>query len=309
MTVLTPPAGLLPESTIQQCSLAIDNASDELRRLNLEVRHLTIFASFPFFWYFLSCVQIYNNPEILFQEIKACKLLSDWFEGRGWTVKRGVYGISTAFEARFSIVNGGRIVCFNAEYDALPGVGHACGHNLIATSTLASAVGVEAVMKARNLPGTLVVMGTPAEESGGGKWIMANNGAWRGFDACVMTHGWDKVGSPLPNTLASWKMRATFHGKSAHASAAPWTGKNACDAIVQAYNGIALLRQQIRRNESIQGVILEAGKAANLIPDYAEGVFSVRAPKVKELNELRDRVGAIFEGAAQATGCKVNIEW
>ncbi|KAJ4417798.1 hypothetical protein N0V82_005964 [Gnomoniopsis sp. IMI 355080] len=290
MTVVAPRAGFQPDSTIQACSAAVDDASEELRRLNLE---------------------IYNNPEILFQETKACKLLSDWFEGRGWTVKRGVYGIETAFEARFTVVDDapGRTICFNAEYDALPGAGHACGHNLIATSTLASAVGVEAVMRAQNLPGTLVVMGTPAEESGGGKWIMANNGAWQGFDACVMTHGWDKVSSPLPNTLASWKMRATFHGKSAHASAAPWTGKNACDAIVQAYNGIALLRQQIRRDESVQGVILEAGKAANLIPDYSEGLFSVRAPKVKELNELKARVHSIFEAAAQATGCKVEIEW
>lgn len=110
-------------------------------------------------------------------------------------MRRGVYGLDTAFEARFSLSSPssgskslpGRTVCLNAEYDALPGVGHACGHNLIATSALASAVGAEAVMRARRLPGTLVLMGTPAEESGGGKWIMARNGAWRGFDACVMT--------------------------------------------------------------------------------------------------------------------------
>lgn len=139
-------------------------------------------------------VKIFNNPEILFQEKKACALLSSWLENRGWAVKRGVYGIDTAFEARFSLdsthagsTSQGRTVCFNAEYDALPGVGHACGHNLIATSSIASAVGVEAVMRAQDLPGALVVMGTPAEESGGGKWIMAKNGAWKGFDACVMT--------------------------------------------------------------------------------------------------------------------------
>lgn len=241
--------------------------------------------------------------------MKACKLLSDWLESRGWTVQRGVYGISTAFEARFSIAGSGRTVCINAEYDALPGLGHACGHNLIATSTLASAVGLEAVMRAQKLPGTLVVMGTPAEESGGGKWLMAKEGAWKGFDACVMTHGWDKTSSPLCNTLASWKMKAQFHGKGAHASAAPWTGRNACDAIVQAYNGIALLRQQIRRDESIQGVILQAGKAANIIPDFSEGLFSVRAPKVKELEVLKGKVNDIFEAAAKATGCKVEMEW
>ncbi|KAH6645866.1 hypothetical protein BKA67DRAFT_540864 [Truncatella angustata] len=279
---------LQSDGVVDEVIHAIDNANDELRRLNLE---------------------IYNNPEVLFQETKACKLLSDWFEAKGWSVKRGVYGIETAFEARFSLHEGGRIVCFNAEYDALPGVGHACGHNLIATSTLASAVGVEAVMKAHDLPGTLVVMGTPAEETGGGKWIMAKNGAWKGFDACVMTHGMPDFSTPMCLTKASWKMRARFHGRTAHAAAAPWTGRNACDAIVQAYNGIALLRQQIAKNESVQGVILEAGKAPNLIPDYAEGVFSVRAPTSPKLEELRRRFDPIFHAAAAATGCTVELEW
>ncbi|ETS74220.1 hypothetical protein PFICI_14086 [Pestalotiopsis fici W106-1] len=281
-------AVLLPIDVVSETVHAIDTANDELRRVNLE---------------------IYNNPEILFQETRACKLLSDWFESRGWTVKRGVYGIETAFEARFSVREGGRTVCFNAEYDALPGVGHACGHNLIATSAVASAVGVEAVMKAHNLAGTLVVMGTPAEETGGGKWIMAKNGAWKGFDACVMTHGMPNFSTPMCQTKASWKMRAKFHGKTAHAAAAPWTGRNACDAIVQAYNGIALLRQQIEKTESIQGCILEAGKAPNLIPDYAEGVFSVRAPTSPQLEALRKRFEPIFHGAAAATGCTVELDW
>lgn len=193
--------------------------------------------------------------------------------------------------------------------DALPGVGHACGHNLIATSSVASAVGVEAVMKAHDLPGTLVVMGTPAEETGGGKWIMAKKGAWKGFDACVMTHGMSDFSTPMCMTKASWKMRAKFHGKTAHAAAAPWTGRNACDAIVQAYNGIALLRQQIAKDESVQGVILEAGKAPNLIPDYAEGVFSCRAPTSPKLEALKKRFEAIFHAAAAATGCTVELDW
>jgi metal-dependent amidase/aminoacylase/carboxypeptidase family protein len=110
-------------------------------------------------------------------------------------------------------------------------------------------------------------------------------------------------------TKASWKMRAKFHGKTAHAAAAPWTGRNACDAIVQAYNGIALLRQQIEKTESIQGCILEAGKAPNLIPDYAEGVFSVRAPTSPQLEALRKRFEPIFHGAAAATGCTVELDW
>ena len=193
--------------------------------------------------------------------------------------------------------------------DGLPSMGHACGHNLIATSSIASAVGVEAVMKARQLPGTLIVMGTPAEESAGGKWIMAKNGAWRGVDACMMTHGMGQINTPVCVTKASWKLRARFRGKTAHGATAPWTGRNACDAIVHAYTGIALLRQHIEKSQSIQGCILEAGKAANLIPDYSEGVFSVRAPTIKQVNALRIKVEAIFEAAASATGCTVEQDW
>ncbi|RAH43056.1 M20 family metallopeptidase [Aspergillus brunneoviolaceus CBS 621.78] len=278
MTQLTDPLPLQPADVVSETARAIDDASEELRKLSLEV-------------------------------IKASKLLYDWLEQRGWTVTRNVYGIETAFEARFSIRDGGRTVCFNAEYDALPGVGHACGHNLIATSTLASAVAVETVIRSRNLPGTVVVMGTPAEESYGGKWIMAKNGAWRDCDACVMTHGMPDFSTPVCMTKASWKLRAKFHGKSAHAAGAPWTGRNACDAIVQAYTGIALLRQHIEKSESIQGCILEAGKVPNLIPDYAEGMFSVRAPTVKQIEVLRARVEPIFHGAAAATGCTVELDW
>ncbi|PYH48085.1 M20 family metallopeptidase [Aspergillus saccharolyticus JOP 1030-1] len=284
----TEPLPLQPADVISEATQAIDNASAELRKLSLEIFH---------------------NPETAFQETKASKLLSDWLEQRGWTVTPNVYGIETAFEARFSVREGGRTVCFNAEYDALPGVGHACGHNLIATSTLASAVAVETVLKSRNLAGTVVVMGTPAEESYGGKWIMAKNGAWRGYDACVMTHGMPDFSTPVCMTKASWKLRAKFHGKAAHAAGAPWTGRNACDAIVQAYTGIALLRQHIEKSESIQGCILEAGKVPNLIPAYAEGLFSVRAPTVKQIEALRQRVEPIFHGAAGATGCTVELDW
>ncbi|OJZ81624.1 hypothetical protein ASPFODRAFT_52009 [Aspergillus luchuensis CBS 106.47] len=288
MVQQTPSYPLQSIEVINEIGKVIDDASEELRKLNLE---------------------IFNNPEIAFQEVKASKLLSDWLENRGWTVQRGVYGIETAFEARFFVKEGGRTVCFNAEYDALPNIGHACGHNLIATSALASAVAIEHMIKTHNLPGTVVVMGTPAEESQGGKWLMAQNGAWKGFDSCVMTHGMADFSTPVCCTKASWKLRAKFYGRSAHAAAGPWTGINACDAIVQAYNGIALLRQHIQKSESIQGCILEAGKVANLIPDYAEGVFSVRAKTVREVEALRERVEGVFQGAAGATGCRVEMEW
>ncbi|CAD0022888.1 unnamed protein product [Aureobasidium pullulans] len=276
----------LPSDVVKTVTTAIDNANEELRNINL---------------------QIWNNPEVMFEEFKAADLLSSWFESKSWTVKRGVYGIETAFEARFSVKEGGRTVCYNAEYDALPGIGHACGHNLIATSTLASAIGVAAVMQEKQIPGTLVVMGTPAEETGGGKWIMANHGAWKDCDVCLMTHGMSSFSTPLFISKASWKFRAKFHGKGSHAAGAPWDGRNACDAIVHAYNGLALLRQHIGKDESIQGVILEAGKAPNVIPDYAEGSYSIRAKNSKGLYALKERIVPIFEGAAAATGCTLGL--
>ncbi|CAD0038954.1 unnamed protein product [Aureobasidium pullulans] len=278
----------LPSNIVKTVTTAIDNANEELRNINL---------------------QIWNNPEVMFEEFKAADLLSSWFESKSWTVKRGVYGIETAFEARFSVKEGGRTVCYNAEYDALPGIGHACGHNLIATSTLASAIGVAAVMQEKQIPGTLVVMGTPAEETGGGKWIMANHGAWKDCDVCLMTHGMSSFSTPLFISKASWKFRAKFHGKGSHAAGAPWDGRNACDAIVHAYNGLALLRQHIGKDESIQGVILEAGKAPNVIPDYAEGSYSIRAKNSKGLYALKERIVPIFEGAAAAAGCTVAVFW
>ncbi|KAK7545136.1 amidohydrolase amhX [Phyllosticta citribraziliensis] len=278
---------LTPE-TIATATSAIDSASAELRQLNL---------------------QIYNNPETKYEEHAALALLTNWFEARGWTVARGVYGLETAFEARLTVGQGGRTLAFNAEYDALPKIGHACGHNLIATSTLASAIGTAAALKSLNAPGTVVVLGTPAEETGGGKYYMALAGAWQDADACLMTHPMPDFSTPVCPLKASWKFRAFFHGRSAHAAAAPFEGRNACDAIVGAYTGLALLRQHLRPGESIQGVILKAGEAPNVIPDYAEGTFSLRAPKSAALRAMRERVIPVFEGAAAAAGCTVEIKW
>jgi amidohydrolase len=193
--------------------------------------------------------------------------------------------------------------------DALPGIGHARGHNLIATSTLASAIGVETVMIIMQIPGTLIVMGTPAEETGGGKWLMSKAGPWKDCDMCVMTHGMATLSTPVCATKESGKLNAKFYGKMAHAAVAPWTGKNACDAIVMAYQGMSLLRQQIKKSDSIQGVTLQAGKGSNLIPDFAEGQFSVRSKNMVELGALKERFVAVFTAAAQATECTVELDW
>ncbi|KAI9930574.1 hypothetical protein AWENTII_007465 [Aspergillus wentii] len=164
-------------------------------------------------------------------------------------------------------------------------------------------------MKQFNIPGTVIVMGTPAEETGGGKFIMANHGAWKDCSVVIMTHAMPYFSIAKTVTKASWKFRAKFHGKGSHAGAAPWDGANACDAIVMAYNGLALLRQHIQKTESIHSVILEAGKAPNIIPNYSEGSFSLRAFDSVALERLRSRVIPIFEGAAAATGCTVELFW
>ena len=138
---------------------------------------------------------------------------------------------------------------------------------------------------------------------------MANNGAWKDCDMCVMTHGMPQFSTPMCITKASWKFRAKFHGVSSHAAAAPWNGRNACDAIVMAYNGLGLLRQQLEKSDSIQGVILTAGKAPNVIPNFAEGTYSLRSKNSAGLDALKARVIPIFEGAASSTGCTVELFW
>jgi Xaa-Arg dipeptidase len=164
-------------------------------------------------------------------------------------------------------------------------------------------------MKAFDLPGTIIFMGTPAEETGGGKWIMAAHGAWKDVDVVLMTHPMPQISTPINTMKAALKFRVKFRGKAAHAAAAPWNGANACDAIVMAYNGLAMLRQHIKKDESIQSVILQAGKAPNIIPDFAEGSFSLRGKNRGAVESLRCRVEPVFESAAKATGCIVEITW
>lgn len=213
---------------------------------------------------------------------------------------------------------------FNAEYDALPGIGHACGHNLIATSSIAAFIATCEAMKAQSqqLSGkgfTLRLLGTPAEESGGGKVRLLNKGAYKGVDACLMVH---PVPMVLDNPklmgmatvleggyLANDKVKVTFTGKPAHAAAAPWEGINALDAVVSAYVNISMLRQQILPTQKIHGVIINGGDRPNIIPMSATVDYSIRSPTVKTLKPLTEKVVKCFEAAATATGCKVEFDW
>ncbi|CAG8212029.1 unnamed protein product [Penicillium olsonii] len=271
--------------------------------------------------------KIWSNPELAYAEFDAhdhiCELF-DNLKAEGYSVTRKAYDLETALVVEYKQGDGGRVVTFNAEYDALPGIGHACGHNLIATSSIAAFIAACEAMKAQSKQSsgngfTLRLMGTPAEESGGGKVRLLNEGAYKDVDACLMVHPIPMVpGNPdlmgmasvvEGGFLANNKVKVTFTGKPAHAAAAPWEGINALDAVVSAYVNISMLRQQILPTQKIHGVIANGGDRPNIIPMSATVDYYIRSPTVKSLKPLTERVVKCFEAAATATGCKVDFEW
>lgn len=255
---------------------------------------------------------IHKNPEIAFEEIYAHKVLTARLESAGITPKRHACGLDTAFMACFGSNDGMRDsevspeVGIVSEYDALPGIGHACGHNIIAASGLGAVLGLASLGPA--LPGRVRYLGTPAEERGGGKEIMAQAGAFDGLDAAMMVHpaGLDLETMPC---LAMSEVRVAYTGRAAHAAVMPSEGINALDALVSAYIAIAQLRQHIKFNERIHGVFEETGLVPNVVPERASAVFYVRSGDGLTLHDLRERVARCFEAGALATGCTLEIEW
>jgi amidohydrolase len=193
-----------------------------------------------------------------------------------------------------------------AEYDALPGIGHACGHNIIATSALGAAIGLSRVADA--LPGQVRLLGTPAEERGGGKELMARAGAFEGIDAALMIHpaGVDLTAMPC---ICVAEVDVVYHGRAAHAAAMPHRGINALDALLLAYQSISNLRQHIRPTERIHGIVTDGGQAPNIVPERAAGRFFVRAANARALAALKPRVQACFEAGALGAGAKVEVNW
>jgi amidohydrolase len=251
--------------------------------------------------------EIHANPELAFEEHKACELLTRTAEGFGLATQSGVYGLDTAFE---SSVRGGAgegpNIAVLAEYDALPGIGHSCGHNLIATAALGAALALHALRD--RLPGTVTLLGTPAEEKGGGKELMAREGAFEDVDAAIMIHPAGINLTTMP-CICIAEVQAIYHGRSAHASAMPHLGKNALDGLLLAYQGISNLRQHIQYTERIHGIVTEGGLAPNIVPERAAGEFYVRAKDEVDLAALKPRVQACFEAGAKASGCEVEIIW
>lgn len=236
----------------------------------------------------------------------------------GFQVTRHAYGLETAFVAEYG--QGGRVVAFNAEYDALPGIGHACGHNLIAMMSIAAFIGVAEAFKkqqissGRSISGRVRLIGTPAEEGFGGKIPIIKAGAYEDVDACLMTHPGPFTECPgftgdayMP-TLASLKFSVEYTGKTAHAAMAPWEGVNALDAAVLAYNGIGVLRQQTHPSNRIHCVVSKGGDRPNIIPGNAALDCYIRSPSVKIADELLERVKNCFEGAALQAGCTLDLQ-
>ena len=256
------------------------------------------------------CDWIYENPELGSEEFKASELLTTELTKHGFVVKKNLCDMPTAFSASYKGKKGGPRIAVLAEYDALPGIGHGCGHNLIAASAVGAGVAVSKLME--HLGGEIIVVGCPAEEgrgpSGSSKRVMAVKGFWDDIDAAIMLHGAEQysVGSLA---LAYWGVLMEFEGKTAHAASTPHQGINALNAAVIAFMAVHALRQEVRRdaNVVIHGIITEGGLAPNVIPDRAVVNFGVRSSDEDYLAELVDKIENCAKGAALAMGAKVKV--
>ena len=266
-------------------SSSIDNSKDDLRQLSNE---------------------IWMHPELGYEEYKAHDLLTNFLEKKGFTVERSFTGIKTAFRATFG--SGRPNVCVICEYDALPEIGHACGHNLIAEAGIAAGLGLKAVLETPNAPkGMVTVMGTPAEETEGAKVKLIANGSFKDIDIAMMVHPSPET-IVVPLMLAVKTLNITYTGKAAHAAAFPWEGVNALDAAVMAYTSISVLRQQMKPTWRVHGITLAGGEDPAIIPNKTCLRYYIRTQHETELAELEKKLVACFEAAASATGCTVGIK-
>jgi amidohydrolase len=268
---------------------AVDDAADDLVRL----------SKF-----------IHGNPEIAMEEVRSSAACADFLETRGFSVERGVGGLPTAFAAVKG--EGSPRIAYLSEYDALPGLGHGCGHNLIAIAGIGAGLGLAAAL--RHLAGGRVeVFGTPAEEAVGGKVIMAKAGVFAGVDAAMGAHpGTSEAVCPTVEgsgqALACVLVRVSYHGKAAHAAADPFNGINALNAVIEVFNGINALRQHITADARIHGIITHGGQAPNVVPDFAQAEFFVRAATLAGMDDLVAQVRRIAEGAALMTGATLDFQ-
>ena len=267
----------------QRVADAVDRLGDELTTLSLD---------------------IHEHPELAFEETHAAALLGRFLAAHGFRVEGPVGGVATAFRA--SLETGpGPTLAILCEYDALPGVGHACGHNVIAAAGAGAGAALMAVRD--GLPaGRILVIGTPAEERGGGKGCLVEAGLFRDVDAAMMIHGFDRT-LLHQDLLGVARVSFEWAGRAAHASVDPWEGANALDACVATFNAVAMLRQQMRPDCRIHGIVVDGGMAANVIPERAAADFNVRGPSLESMWALHRRVVACAEAAAASTGTRLGV--
>jgi amidohydrolase len=251
-------------------------------------------------------LDIHSHPETAFEETRACATLCGLLKSQGFDVRRDVSGMATAFIADAGSGEDGPRVAFVCEYDALRGLGHACGHNLIGTASAAAGIALLRILRESGIAGQVRVVGSPAEESGGGKIPLVEDGVFDDCDSALILHPTDRTMAVMW-ALACTHWRWAFTGRASHAAGDPDQGINALDAFVHAYNGVSLWRQQLKDGARVHGFIQEGGTAPNIIPERTSGEFLTRARDAAYLDEMNVRFRAIFEAAASATGCSLEL--
>jgi amidohydrolase len=251
--------------------------------------------------------RIHANPELAFQEHKSAALLCDELEKHGFAVRRGIGDLETAFRAEICGTRDGPTVAILAEYDALPELGHACGHNIIAASAIGAGIALQSLIE--ELPGRVLIIGTPAEEGGSGKINLLKQGAFDGVDSTMLVHPAART-MVTRGSLATVRLTLEYFGKAAHAAAAPEDGINALEALLAAFHNINALRLHLKSDARIHGIITHGGTAINIIPEYAAAKFSLRAATRAYLDEITRRVIQCAQAGALATGarCETTVD-
>ncbi len=249
-------------------------------------------------------LKIHSNPELGFQEVKAARWLTHYLKENGFSIEQGICELPTAFRGSYG--QGKPAIAVLAEYDALPNLGHACGHNLIAVSAVGAGIASKPAID--QCGGSILVIGTPAEELYGGKVIMADRGAFNHLDVAMMVHP-GVHDTATTQSLACLALQVEFFGKAAHAAARPEAGVNALEAMLNSFTAINSLRQHIKDKARIHGIITDGGEAANVVPAHSAGTFLVRAEDDTYLDELKQRVINCFIGAATASGARLEYKW
>jgi amidohydrolase len=252
--------------------------------------------------------RIHANPEPAFEEHQASAWVADILRRRGFAVEHPAGSLATALRATLRGGRGGERprVAVLGEYDALPGLGHGCGHNTMAASGVGAAIALATV--ADELPGEIVFLGTPAEERGSGKQVMIDDGLFDDLDGALLYHPCDRSHAEIV-ALASEDATVTFHGLQSHAASEPWNGKNALDALILLFSSVGLWRQQLRPDARVHGIVQEGGTAANIIPDRTRAWFMLRSPEQAEYERMKARFRSMAEAAALATDTRVEVEF